>query len=569
MHKPVYDVKPSLSDDAAVDLYGDMVDDIVTRYDHVGATEADAEAMLAMGLQRLPRFSNSTRNNAQHERWFLDYITGSDINPGLQSRMDARGYSDPGDYFQWRVRKTEKDRQKKKRQQSIAVQVVVTIATAWCGAPMAVAMGVGAAAGTAAAGGDLGDVIESGLRTGVDAAYFGGYTAFESAVHGEWGDAIETVATHYVAQEAAEGLSNMTGINSAPEFWKDAVVTGGSTFAAGAISVVAHNGSYRDLMVDTAAAATGAYVGGRVGSALFDEHGYSETFTKDYVSRVISGGHKGDFRENMAVSFSYSVASAFETQRKERRQSQPTSLTYMEMWERYSGMLAGTMEMWQRYSGMLADSSDVQRIQAQQNMLYPDPLALYTVCDITTGNITSGGEKDALAWLSNDPISFRMQERGWTGFNNMGPITQNWLRETVRDILAKETEGKDMSKPWAYLDSTPGLHLPSYGNSKADMVWMAMAMGTVGMVQSRGIGGVGWRGDATWRASVANVQGGGDIRLRTTPTRQEAVDLLTKAGANVLRIEPGHQGGRSTHTYPHINFTTANGGRGSIEITAP
>jgi len=86
---------------------------------------------------------------------------------------------------------------------------------------------------------------------------------------------------------------------------------------------------------------------------------------------------------SMAVSYTSSLASALEAQRKSRRQSQPTYLTDEEMWE--------------RSAGMLADNNDVHRVQAQQNMLYPDPL-LYTVCDITTGNITSGGEKDALTW---------------------------------------------------------------------------------------------------------------------------------------------------------------------------
>ena len=54
------------------------------------------------------------------------------------------------------------------------------------------------------------------------------------------------------------------------------------------------------------------------------------------------------------------------------------------------------------------------------------------------------------------------------------------------------------------------------------------------------------------------------------PTVDEAADLITQGKGIIDRIEDAHPpGGESTHTYPHINYTTASGKKGTVRVQAP
>jgi RHS repeat-associated protein len=51
------------------------------------------------------------------------------------------------------------------------------------------------------------------------------------------------------------------------------------------------------------------------------------------------------------------------------------------------------------------------------------------------------------------------------------------------------------------------------------------------------------------------------------PTQEEAVKLIEESGGKVERIEEGHgPDSVSHHDYPHINYTTADGAKGTIQI---
>ena len=55
--------------------------------------------------------------------------------------------------------------------------------------------------------------------------------------------------------------------------------------------------------------------------------------------------------------------------------------------------------------------------------------------------------------------------------------------------------------------------------------------------------------------------------LGKVPTEDEAVKMIEDAGGKVERIEGGHApGGVSPHENPHINYTTASGAKGTIDI---
>jgi hypothetical protein len=83
----------------------------------------------------------------------------------------------------------------------------------------------------------------------------------------------------------------------------------------------------------------------------------------------------------------------------------------------------------------------------------------------------------------------------------------------------------------------------------------------------RGVGGKGWVGDKTWKQNVKTVANGGTIKNLNgvIPTTTEAQKLIIKGGGVVNRIEGPHPW-PNPHNFPHINYTTANGLKGTIQI---
>lgn len=81
----------------------------------------------------------------------------------------------------------------------------------------------------------------------------------------------------------------------------------------------------------------------------------------------------------------------------------------------------------------------------------------------------------------------------------------------------------------------------------------------------------GWTGSAKWRAAVTQI-GQPLTHLEVVgkiPDKAEAVELIKEAGGVVNRIEEeGHAvGGVSSHTFPHINYTTADGAKATVQIS--
>ncbi|MBI3886999.1 MAG: VCBS repeat-containing protein [Opitutae bacterium] len=77
----------------------------------------------------------------------------------------------------------------------------------------------------------------------------------------------------------------------------------------------------------------------------------------------------------------------------------------------------------------------------------------------------------------------------------------------------------------------------------------------------------GWRGGKTWRDGVKAVSKGGTLEsiAGKIPSRADALDMIKQAGGRVIRIESGHLP-PNPHIYPHINFETAAGLKGTIKI---
>jgi RHS repeat-associated protein len=79
----------------------------------------------------------------------------------------------------------------------------------------------------------------------------------------------------------------------------------------------------------------------------------------------------------------------------------------------------------------------------------------------------------------------------------------------------------------------------------------------------------GWSGSAKWRAAMSELQSAGtheDLQ-GIVPTQGQATEMIQQSGGTVDRVEGPHaSGGISTHTYDHINYTTADGQKATIRI---
>ena len=77
----------------------------------------------------------------------------------------------------------------------------------------------------------------------------------------------------------------------------------------------------------------------------------------------------------------------------------------------------------------------------------------------------------------------------------------------------------------------------------------------------------GWSGSAAYRAVVAVVRGGGTIEELggVVPTQSQAVQLIIDAGGTIQRIEGPHAP-PNPHVFPHINYTTPSGWKGTLRI---
>ena len=83
----------------------------------------------------------------------------------------------------------------------------------------------------------------------------------------------------------------------------------------------------------------------------------------------------------------------------------------------------------------------------------------------------------------------------------------------------------------------------------------------------KGVGGKGWVGDRKWRENVGIVAKGGTITSLNggIPTQKQAMKLIEQAGGKDIRIDPPHAS-PNPHTYPHINYETRSGIKGTIKI---
>ena len=84
----------------------------------------------------------------------------------------------------------------------------------------------------------------------------------------------------------------------------------------------------------------------------------------------------------------------------------------------------------------------------------------------------------------------------------------------------------------------------------------------------RGIGGKGWKGDKVWRENIKLVENGGTIERVNGEiiSQSDAETLIKESKGTILRVEAGHMKGNNPHKFPHINYITHDGKKGTIRI---
>ena len=85
----------------------------------------------------------------------------------------------------------------------------------------------------------------------------------------------------------------------------------------------------------------------------------------------------------------------------------------------------------------------------------------------------------------------------------------------------------------------------------------------------RGVGGKGWRGDATWKQNVRTVANGGDVTNLNggLPTLEEAKALIAEAKGIIKDFHYAHYpDGKNTHLYEHLHYLTEKGIKGVIKV---
>ena len=106
--------------------------------------------------------------------------------------------------------------------------------------------------------------------------------------------------------------------------------------------------------------------------------------------------------------------------------------------------------------------------------------------------------------------------------------------------------------------------LQGWGNTRNDFNSFLFSKSNM----ERGIGGKGWRGDRIWKENIELVRKGGTIeRVNGEVISQSDAEMLIKESkGTILRVEGGHMKGNNPHKFPHINYITHDGKKGTIRI---
>ena len=172
---------------------------------------------------------------------------------------------------------------------------------------------------------------------------------------------------------------------------------------------------------------------------------------------------------------------------------------------------------------------------------------------------------DGWHWLCNFGQALKNGFTGPYGFHTDATVKskmeaeRSWILQGATDQGAiKTVNGWDPSKVH---DVYKCMHSDACMQALANVVATATQFGWPGQ-QSYNSAKNQLNKVNTPEGTVDNQTLGGKV-----PTQEEAVKLIEESGGKVERIEEGHgPDSVSHHDYPHINYTTADGAKGTIQI---
>jgi RHS repeat-associated protein len=188
----------------------------------------------------------------------------------------------------------------------------------------------------------------------------------------------------------------------------------------------------------------------------------------------------------------------------------------------------------------------------------PQSLNLYAYMDNNPlGGIDPDGHNGFTDWW--DSLWHWITFRGWNTSEQITEQHRTWLLENNRDPNAVDRIKNGSAEDVNYTYKC--FHSASCSAAAAAAAASLTPWGWPGQEQYN---------EAKKLLNEPNTSKGTVDRrdlLGKVPTEQEAVNLIEESGGKVERIEEGHPpGGVSPHENPHINYTTASGAKGTIDI---
>ena len=195
----------------------------------------------------------------------------------------------------------------------------------------------------------------------------------------------------------------------------------------------------------------------------------------------------------------------------------------------------------------------------------PQTLNLYTYADNNPLSVTDADGHSPDWWQK---FTNWLGGNGWYTNDQLTDQHRSWLLEQAKtDTEAqniKNANAKDVN------DNYNCLHNSGCAQNYANTVQQLIQAGSM-------LTPWGWRGQPSYNDALKKLnqpntpQGTTDLPEGVdgkVPTRTQAKQMIEDAGGKVIRgEETGHApGGNSPHTYPHINYETAQGMKGTIRV---
>lgn len=140
--------------------------------------------------------------------------------------------------------------------------------------------------------------------------------------------------------------------------------------------------------------------------------------------------------------------------------------------------------------------------------------------------------------------------------------TQN-LAQRIAGLFGYGNDASVVAEIKSQLDFVMMAGLPEMGEANE-----LSQLGKLGKVKCERFPKLGWQGTKPYKDALKKIrQGGQKVDLGFIPTEEQARQLLEDAGVDLEKIRPElPHASPNPHDYPHINYPTPSGGKGTIQI---